>query len=457
MSRVQFKCFFAVGLCESKLCFSLNPTSSFLDKNKSLSYPLFRLYLLLRFAIILALNMQATVVSYYAYKLTHDKLVLGMIGLWEVLPAIGFSLFSGHFVDLKEKKTLVAQVTKGYLLLALFFTSMAMPQIKDHLGTSAIVWFLYAGIFAGGAFRAFLSPASFALMGMLLPREEYANGTTWSSAAWQTGAVTGPLLGGFIIALGGFELSLLTVAGVILISLAAVSRIPRQDILKKEKEPIIKSLGEGVKFVFRTELILAALSLDMFAVLFGGAVALLPVYADDILKVGEVGYGWLRAAPSIGSVFSLIILSFLPLRKNPGVKLLLSIAGFGITTIVFGWCGNFGIQPFLSISGFPVSAGFVVAFFMLLLGGMFDCVSVVIRGTILQLFTPDSMRGRVAAVNTMFISSSNELGALESGLTARWMGTVPAVLFGGVMTLVVVGVTWFASPRLRSLKLENNK
>ena len=428
--------------------------TSFLVKNKALHYPQFRNYLLLRFAIIMALNMQATIVSYYVYKLTHDKLALGMLGLWEVIPAIGFSLFSGHFVDLREKRTLLLQCTAGYLFLSVFFVLLAWPRMQAGLSSQGIVWLIYGGIFIGGALRAFLSPASFALMGMLVPRELYPNATTWSSTSWQIGAVVGPLLGGFMIAIGGFQFSLVSVAIVEAISLVALLRIPKQQILKKEKEPIMKSLGEGIKFVFNTQIILAALSLDMFAVLFGGAVALLPVYADDILKVGEVGYGWMRAAPGIGSVITLFILSFMPLGKKPGIKLLLCIAGFGITTIIFGYCGAIGgSSPLFSVAGFGISWGFIIAFTMLLAGGMFDAVSVVIRGTILQLYTPDAMRGRVAAVNTMFISSSNELGAMESGITAKWMGTVPAVVVGGCLTLVVVGVTWITAPMLRKLDI----
>lgn len=431
--------------------------SSFLGKNQSLSYPLFRNYLVLRFAIILALNMQSTIVSYYVYKITHDKLALGMLGLWEVIPAIGFSLFSGHFVDLKEKRTLLVQCIIGYILLSVFFVVLAWPSVKASFPATGILWMIYAGIFIGGALRAFLSPSSFALMGMLLPRELYANGTTWSSTSWQIGAVVGPLLGGFMIALSDFQFSLISVAIIEVVALAAILKIPRQAIMKKDKEPIMKSLGEGLKFVFNSQLILAALSLDMFAVLFGGAVALLPVYADDILKVGEIGYGWMRAAPGIGSIIVLMILSVMPLKNNPGIKLLLSIAGFGVTTILFGYCGYFGTDFIGHVSGFGISWGFIVAFTMLLAGGMFDCISVVIRGTILQVYTPDSMRGRVAAVNTMFISSSNELGAMESGITAKWLGTVPAVVIGGFMTLAIVGVTYIAAPMLKKLNLHGDE
>ncbi len=329
--------------------------------------------------------------------------------------------------------------------------------MHSYSSTTGILWLLYAGIFVGGALRAFLSPASFALLGMLVPRELYANATTWSSTSWQIGAVIGPLFGGFMIALCDFQFSLIVVAVIEVVALLAVLRIPKQPILKKEKEPITKSLGEGLKFVFGTQLVLAALSLDMFAVLFGGAVALLPVYAMDILKVGEIGYGWMRAAPGIGSIVVLMILSLAPLKNNPGIKLLLAIAGFGVTTVIFGYSGWFGTTPIAYVSGFGISWGFIVAFTMLLAGGMFDCISVVVRGIILQVYTPDSMRGRVAAVNTMFISSSNELGAMESGVTARWMGTVPAVVFGGCMTLLVVGVTYFAAPMLKTLNLHGEK
>ena len=434
---------------------------AFLLRNKALRFRLFRKYLLVRFTIILALNMQSAIVSYFVYQLTYnpkthkgDTLVLGLMGLWEVIPAIGFSLFSGHFVDLKEKKGMVLNCIIGYLLLSLFFIVLALPVLRTVISAKAIIWLIYSGIFAGGALRAFLSPASFALLGTILPKKLYANATTWSSTAWQSGFVIGPLLGGFLLALSGFEWSLSGIFVIELVSLFSIALIPAQAILKKEKEPILKSLSEGVRFVFSTQLILAALSLDMFAVLFGGAVALLPVFSNEILSVGEVGFGWMRAAPGIGSILMLMILSFMPLKKKPGIKLLLSIVGFGITTILFGLCGSIADTTIIgTILGCRISWAFLLAFAMLLAGGMFDSVSVVIRSTILQLYTPDSMRGRVAAVNTMFISSSNELGAMESGITARWMGSVPAVVFGGCMTLIVVGVTYFTSPMLRILKL----
>lgn len=394
----------------------------------------------MRFMLIMSLHMQVTIISYLVYKLTKDPLSLGMIGLWEVIPAIGFSFVSGPFIDNRDKRTTLVQCICAYLLLSALYVLLATSWFQDMAGIQATVWLIYAGIFLSGIIRAFVSPSNFALLGTIIPRKLYANATTWSSTAWQTGAVIGPLAGGAMIAIGNFETSLLCVFVLQIVALAAVSRIPRQEIIIKKKEAILKSLKEGLQFVFKTQAILAALSLDMFAVLFGGAVALLPVYADDILKVGEVGYGWLRAAPAIGAIICLFILSFIPLKTKAGLKLLLSIAAFGATTIVFG-----------------ISTSFALSFTMLLLGGLFDSISVVIRGTILQLYTPDDMRGRVASVNTMFISSSNELGALESGVTAKWMGTVPAVVFGGMMTLLVVGVTYLKAPVLRTIRLDPNE
>lgn len=418
----------------------MRPYISFLVKNKTLRYPVFKNYLVMRLAIIMSLNMQITIISYLVYRITKDQLSLGIIGLAEVIPAITFSLFSGHFVDQREKRTSLVQCMVAYLVLSAFFILLATNNFQAYAGKDITVWLIYAGIFVSGAIRAFLSPSTFALLGLIIPKKLYANAGIWSSTSWHLGAVVGPLLGGFLIALSGFSISLVVVFLLQIVSLIALLRIPKQPIYSNGKEPIMKSLGEGLRFVFSTQAVLAALSLDMFAVLFGGATALLPVYADDILKVGEVGFGWLRAAPALGAIVMSGFLAFIPLKTKAGPKLLWCIAGFGASTILFG-----------------ISTNFWVAFVALLLGGAFDQISVIIRGTILQLNTPDNMRGRVAAVNTMFISSSNELGALESGITAKWMGTVPAVVFGGIMTFVVVIGTYFSAPVLKTLKLEPEK
>jgi MFS family permease len=414
----------------------------FLIKNKALRYPLFRNYLLTRLSLIMALNMQSAIIGFWLFQITHDVWSLGKLGLWEAVPAVSFSLFSGHFVDQREKRNLLLTCLGGYLLLAAMFAITGRENANGRLSITTTEYLIYAGTFIGGVLRAFLSPSSFALMGMLIPRKEYPNGTTWSSTAWQTGAVAGPLLGGLLIAvthldksLRLLDLSLWTVFVLIAIAFAAVLRIPVQPILKKAKEPVLEGLKHGLRFVFGSQVILAALSLDMFAVLFGGAVALLPAY-KEILHANGIEYGLMLAAPGIGSIITLFALSFVPIKNKPGYKLMAAIVGFGLATIIFGLSHNVWLS-----------------FMMLLLTGVFDGVSVVIRSTILQLFTPDDMRGRVSAVNTMFVSSSNEIGRAESGLTAKWMGTVPAVVFGGAMTVVVVIVTYFAAPVLRTLDL----
>lgn len=414
----------------------MQPAISFLIKNKALRYPLFRNYLVTRFFVILALNMQSFIIYYWIYTLTKDVSLVGVLGLCEAIPAIGCSFFSGHFVDKMEKRGTILACIAGYLLVGLFLALLSIPHFGQAVSIGTTVKLVYASVFIGGVLRAFLSPASFAIMGMLLPRKQYANGTTWSSTAWQVGAVLGPLIGGFIL-VAGLDISMFSVLVFELIAFVAIIRIPKQAIVKKEKEPILKSLKEGLRFVFKTQIILAALSLDMFAVLFGGAVALLPAYALVVLHVGAIGLGWLRAAPGIGSMVTLGILSFIPLKKKPGYKLLACISGFGLATIAFA-----------------VSKNFYLSFFLLVLTGVFDMVSVVIRGTILQLYTPEGVRGRVAAVNTMFVSSSNELGAVESGYTAKWMGLIPSVVFGGVMTLVVVTCAFFAAPKLKTLRID---
>lgn len=381
--------------------------------------------------------MQNTILVYWLYDITNDVWSIGKLGLFEAIPAIGFSLISGHFVEGREKRNMLRICIAAYCVLTLGYVILSVAAARSLLTVPVIANLIYAGFFINGVIRAFLSPSSFSLVGLLIPRKHLANAATWSSTSWQTGGVIGPLLGGLCIAAFSVPVSLAVVLIFELIALMGITSIPRQEILKKIKEPVLKSLKEGLQFVWNKQIIMAALTLDMFAVLFGGATALLPVFARDILKVGEVGYGWLRAAPGFGAILTFFLLAWFPLRRHPGRKLLLSIGGFGLAIIVFG-----------------LSRNVYLSFAMLLISGMLDAVSVVVRGTILQLYTPDEMRGRVAAVNTMFISSSNEIGEVESGLTAKWMGTVPAVLFGGCMTIVVVAITWLVAPAIRSFRLE---
>lgn len=416
----------------------MRPYISFLVKNKTLRYKEFRSYLTMRIALIMALNMQVTIVCYMVYQLTKDPLSLGIIGICEVIPAIGFSFFTGHISDRSEKRNMLLWCIAGFMATSVMYLVCSLESFQQLAGHDITISLVYATVFTGGAVRAFASPANFSLMGLLVPRKHYANAATWSSTAWQMGAVIGPLLGGAVMAVFNYALSYSFVFTIHFISLLALLTITRKPLEHKPTTPMLQSLKEGLNFVFSTQVILAALALDMFAVLFGGAVALLPVYASDILKVGEVGFGWLRAAPGIGAIITLLTLSFVPLKTNAGKKLLFCLAGFGVSIIIFG-----------------ISTNFFLSFAMLLLSGVLDGVSVVIRWTILQLYTPDNMRGRVAAVNTMFISSSNELGAAESGFTARIMGTVTAVVFGGCMTVGIVVATWFKAPKLRELQLDD--
>jgi len=414
------------------------PPTGFFGKNPSLKIKEFQHYLSLRLGLIFALNMQSTIIYYWVYHVTNDKLSLGLVGLAEVIPAICCSFFSGHVVDQNEKRKMVMLCILSYIIIGAGLLILALPSVESGLHILDLVHLIYVFVFIGGMLRSFYAPSMFSLFGLVVPRKHYPNATSWSSMAWQAGSVLGPLTAGFLIALGGIPIGLSAVLGIELLLLIPLFSIGIKPILKKEKEPVLQSVTEGLKFVWKTPALLSALCLDMFSVLFGGAVALLPVYQKEILHVDEMGFGILRSAPSIGALMTLGLLAFIPLRTNPGRKLFFCVGGFAISIIVFG-----------------ISTNFYLSFFMLLLSGMFDAVSVVIRSTILQLVTPDDMRGRVSAVNTMFVSSSNELGDFESGVMAHWLGTVRAVVAGGCITLGVVFITFFKAPQLRNFNFDD--
>lgn len=416
----------------------ISSPKGFFGKNPSLKIAEFRSYLTLRLGIIFALNMQSTLVYYWIYHITNSKLSLGLVGLAEVIPAIGCSFFSGHIVDENEKRKMVTICLSGYVLTALGLFTLSLPRVHGSIEISQLMPMVYLMVFIGGVLRAFYSPSMFSLFGLVVPRHHYPNATSWSSMAWQIGAVMGPLAAGFFIAGIGIPSSLLVIVGFLGLLFIPLYSIERKPILKKEKEPVFRSVAEGLKFVWKTPELLGAQMLDMFSVLFGGAVALLPVYQKEILHVDEMGFGMLRAAPGVGALAMLGMLAFLPLKENPGKKLFLCVGGFAISIIVFG-----------------LSTNFYLSLLMLMFSGMFDAVSVVIRSTILQLVTPDEMRGRVSAVNTMFVSSSNELGDFESGVMAHWLGTVRAVVAGGCLTLSVVIFTYFKAPQLRNFSFRD--
>ncbi len=398
----------------------------------------FNIFLALRFVLVFAWSMQFIVVEWQVYSLTKDPLSLGLIGLMEIIPALGMALFAGHIVDQKEKRNLFLWIISLFSLisLGLFFISGDSITWSTH----TILYAIYAFVFFGGLLRSFFGPTIFSLIALIVPKKVYPNAATWSSSTWQMASILGPAVAGFTINWIGIHWSLCIVFILVMVALILGTLISKKPVLNpKIGEPVLESLKEGVRFVFSTKAILGALSLDMIAVLFGGAVALLPVFAQDILKVGSEGFGILRAAPAVGAFLTMLITAYIPISRKAGLKLLVAVFGFGISIIVFGLSTIFWVS--------------VVALFF---SGVTDGVSMVIRQTILQLKTPDHMRGRVASVNTMFVGSSNELGAFESGLTAKLMGTVTAVVFGGSMTILTVLTTGIISPSFRKLDLESD-
>lgn len=410
------------------------------DPYAALRFREFNIFLFVRFAMVFAWSMQFVVIEWEVYSITKNPLSLGIIGLMEVIPAVSMALFAGHIVDQSEKRALLFKCIFGFSVVSLGLFLITWPRIISTLSTDTILYTVYFLVFLGGIIRAFLGPTIFSLFSLLIPKRIYPNAATWSSSVWQMGAVVGPAAGGFFIHWIGVHWSMCFVFAFSLMALLLLLQIPKKPILNPNiGEPIMKSLKEGIKFVKNTKVILGALTLDMFAVLFGGAVALLPIYAQDILKVGPEGFGILRAAPAIGALIIMFTSAHFPLNKNAGYKLLIAIFGFGVCIIVFG-----------------VSTWFWVSVIALFLSGATDGISVIIRQTILQLRTPDHMRGRVASVNSMFVGSSNELGAFESGLTAKLMGTVTAVVFGGGMTILTVLGTGACFPHLRKLDLRKD-
>ena len=416
------------------------------DPYAALRFKEFRIFLLVRFVLVFGWTMQFIVIEWQVYTITKDPLSLGIIGLMEIIPAVSMALFAGHIVDQSEKRNLLAWCIALFSLISLGLWLLTLPAVVTNWGTRTILYCTYGLVFFGGLLRAFFGPTIFSLIALIVPKKAYPNAATWSSSTWQMASVLGPAFAGFSINWMGVHQTLSIVFGLVMLSFFILLLIKKKPILNPNiGEPILKSLKEGVKYVYRTKAILGAITLDMIAVLFGGAVALLPIFAQDILKVGSEGFGVLRAAPAVGAFITMLITAYIPLTKNAGIKLLAAVFGFGVCIIVFG-----------------VSSVFWISVVALFFSGVTDGVSMVIRQTILQLKTPDSMRGRVASVNSIFVGSSNELGAFESGLTAKLMGTVNAVIFGGTMTLLTVLGTGIISPAFRKLDLakdleEHNK
>ena len=404
----------------------------------------FRNYILARTFITFGVNVLGTVVGWQIYEYTKDTFSLGLIGLAEFVPFLIVTLIGGYIADIFDRKIIIQTCIFLYAACAfsLFMISTSYVYILDSYGVMPI----YFIIGLTGLVRGFLGPAQTAFAAQLVPKELFTNAITWSTTSWHISSIGGPAIGGILYGISkGAWSSYLVVTILALIGLLLLLTIKsRHEVRIVEpntegvpKESFFQNIKTGTDFVFKNQVILGSLALDMFAVLFGGAVAMLPAFAKDILQLGPEGLGIMRAAPAVGALVMAVILSYHPPVKNSGKILLYSVGGFGVCTILFA-----------------ISTNYWFSLIMLAGTGFFDNVSMVIRGTVIQLFTPNEMRGRVSAVNSLFIGSSNELGAFESGLAAKLMGLVPSVVFGGTMTLIVVLTTWLKAPKLRSLNLQ---
>ncbi|MEO6288028.1 MAG: MFS transporter [Dyadobacter sp.] len=411
-------------------------TVSSKDPYAALRYSDFRFFISNTFLFSATILIQEVIVGYELYKMTHDPLALGLIGLAEVIPFIITSIFGGYIADQKNKISIMHISLVVILLGSVILYTAFQPVIYNALTQSQHLLVIYSVFALIGFAKGFYSPASSSLKPFLVPRAIYHNSSTWSSSFWQAGSITGPALAGFLYAFFGLRNTLLVVIVSFAICWILLGMIKTQPEFPKISTPILESLKEGFRFVFKTRIVLYAISLDLFSVLFGGVVALLPVFAEDILKVGPEGLGLLRAAPSIGSLLTMFAMAYYPPTHNAWRNMLIAVAGFGVFTIIFA-----------------VSTSFLLSCGALFATGVFDSVSVIVRQTILQIYPPDEMRGRVAAVNGMFVSSSNELGAFESGVMAKAFGTVPSVIMGGIFTIVVVSVIYLRSKDLFSVRL----
>jgi MFS family permease len=395
------------------------------DAFAALRYRDFSIVTLNQFCLTLAILIQEIIVAYSLYKITKDPLTLGLIGLAEAIPFITLSLWGGYFADRFNKQTIMKICLFFAIPLPLVLWGLFHAYGLKHIELSTLSWGVYAVIFGLGTIRGFYNPSATSLKPFLIPREIYANGATWTTIGWQSGVIIGPMLGGFMLAFLGRETSFISVAVLLSLCFLLVNLLSKRTFPKIETERVLQSLGEGFRFIAKTKIVLWAISLDLVSVLFGGVIALLPIFAEDILKIGPEGLGYLRATPSIGALITMIALTRFPPTRHAWRNMLLAVAGFGLFTLLFAY------SNYLWLS-----------LFALAMTGACDSISVVIRQTILQIYPPENMRGRVAAVNGMFVSSSNELGAFESGLAAKYLGPVIATVFGGGMTLLVVALSW---------------
>lgn len=386
-----------------------------------------------RVLMVLGYQMMAVVAGWHIYEITHDPLALGLIGLAEVVPYFLTALFAGHAVDHFWSRRFFGMLSAVVLCIG----ALILVAVSEGIIAGGNTFWIYTSIALTGLARAFIAPSYNTLFAIIVPRTTFARGASIGSSFFQVGLIIGPAIGGLLVGFvnktAAYSLASILFAGAIFV----ISRLKILEPPAKEHSPVFKSIGEGLRFVWGNQIVFGAQMLDMFAVLFGGAVALLPAFVQDIYHLGPEGLGILRAMPATGAILTGLWLTKHPINLHAGRWLLFAVAGFGVCMI-----------------SFALSTSFWLSASILMLAGALDGISVVLRSTIMQLATPDAMRGRVSAINGIFIGSSNELGAFESGVTARLMGLVPSVIFGGLMTLSVVGITAKIAPKLRKLELQ---
>jgi MFS family permease len=395
------------------------------DAAAPFAYADFRRLQFARIATIVATQAQGTAVAWDVLLRTHRPLDLGYVGLAQFVPVAGLSLIAGHAADRIDRRRLLGLVYGVYALVAFALFAYTRTGAKS-------VWPIYAILFVHATARSFGQPAGSALLPELVPAAAFERAVAWSSSAWQASTIVGPIVGGVLVSVVGAPIVYLGAGILSLSSVLWTTRIEKRPTRMSERGVSIESLLAGVRYVWTHQLILGSISLDLFAVLLGGATALLPVFAENILHTGSWGLGFLRAAPGLGAALSGVYLAYRPLRRHAGMTMFVCVAGFGLATI-----------------GFALSENFFVSLALLFIVGATDMVSVVVRQTLLQIATPSEMRGRVSAVNLVFVGASNELGEFESGVTGQWWGPRAATIVGGVGTLVVVGAGMLLFPKLR--------
>ncbi len=395
----------------------------------------FTFLLISRIVFTSGMKMVPVLLGWYLYELTGSKLALGILGLSEVIPAVLLALPAGVRVDSSPKKALILKCLLAYIGIALAFAAVT-SELSGALSSTHRTFIIYGIVGLTGLVRAYISPSFSAIIAQIVQPDELVKAASLNSMSWLIAAVMGPLLAGFMVGFWQVSFSFILISFLMIITFFIFSQIGEKQIsYDKGKSRTWESVKEGVDFVWKQKALLGAMGLDMFAVLFGGAIALLPVFAKDILQLGPQAFGLLMSATYLGNFIAIFFLTKYPLINRQGYKLIYSVAGFGICIIIFA-----------------LSEVFWLSFLALLVSGLFDGVSVIIRGTIFQLLVPDHMRGRVSSVSSLFVNSSNELGQFESGVAASLLGTVPSVIFGGCMTLLVTAIAWIKTPALKKLE-----